>query len=631
MMDNRLYKKLSSMDILKRAWHLVRNDARTDFIYDTYRYSDFGFSLEDNLESIQDNLIRESYYPKPLLEIDVPKSSLAVRPGSVPEIEDRIVTYTIIYLIAPYLDKKLPAGVYSYRLKPEKIQERLFHDHEILKFPFLKKRTIQERIDIVEPWYGQWPKFIEISKYTFEEQRYRYLSISDIVAYFENVSLEILRDEILLKYLPKEQKIINLLMHILQYWSWRSCEGKPVLRGIPQGNDVSSFLGNIYLLPLDEEFVKFSKNREIKYFRYMDDVKIFSKDESVARECVFVMNSILRKLHLNIQGKKTLILRDQDIKDEVEDSRLENVNTVLKEFEKESKKISKTEKEKYIGVLKQQYKKIRTRRKAISGRDLRLFRRLITGFTLLKDPYLIPRALKEIEKNPDSRLMASVVKYFKFFPNKEIIRKKLVNFLYSPLNKFAQQEAQVLIALRYARICPRRLLSYVKKVRRSKLKHWYVRIQAILLLTQLELSKADLKSLLKQYKSEKNIEVKKALIKPLCQLSRDDLGKFLREAIFERNSKITQIIKMLILLQEKEDKALHEISFIFNDFYEVKLMDEFYKLEIIKLSQNERVLKSFLSNLRGKRRYVRHPVLSKKVNRAIEFVKEELKRRESKS
>lgn len=259
-------------------------------------------------------MLSESYYPKPLLEIDVPKSSPAVRPGSVPEVEDRIVTYAIIYLIAPCLDKKLPEGVYSYRLKPEKTRDRLFHDHEILKFPFLKKRTIQIRIDIVEPWYEQWPKFIEISRHTFEEEGYRHLAISDIVSYFENISLEILRDEILLKHLSKEQKIINLLTHILEYWTWKSCEGKPVLRGIPQGNDVSSFLGNVYLLPLDEEFEKFSKKEEIKYFRYMDDVKIFSKDESVARECIFIMNNLLRKLHLNIQGEKPLFYKEKTLK-----------------------------------------------------------------------------------------------------------------------------------------------------------------------------------------------------------------------------------------------------------------------------------------------------------------------------
>lgn len=615
-MSNRLYKKLCSIDVLKKAWHLVRNDARTDFIRDIYRYSDFGFSLDDNLKSIQEDLIRESYYPKPLLEIDVPKSSLAVRPGSVPEIEDRIVTYAIIYLLAPYLDKRLPEGVYSYRLKPEKTRGRLFRDHEIPKSPFLKRKTIRERIDIVESWYEQWPIFIEKSISSFEEEGYRYLAISDIVSYFENIDLEILRDEILLKYLSKEQKIINLLMHILEYWTWKSCEGKPVLRGIPQGNEVSSFLGNIYLLPLDEEFEKFSKKEKIKYFRYMDDVKIFAKDESTARESIFVMNGILRKLHLNIQGEKTLILQNEDIRNEIEDERLDQVNAVLKEF-REEKKLVKDKREEYIQILKQQYKKIRARKKAIWGKDLRLFRRLITAFKELGDPYLVSRALKEIEKNPDDRLMGSVLRYFKIFPNREIIRKNLINFLYSPLNKFPLQEAQVLTALYYTRIYPRELISYIKKIRRSRSKHWYVRSQAILLLSQLELSKADLKSLLKQYKSEKNIEVKKALIKPLCQLDKNSLNKFLGESIFEKDSKITQVIKLLTLLQEREDKAFSEINSIFNDFREDKLMDEFYKVEIIKFSKSNKVKEALLKSLKRKRRNIKRPILSKKTDRVI--------------
>jgi len=619
-MDNKLYKKLLSLDVLKRAWHLVRNDARTDFIRDAYCYLDFTFNLEDNLKTIQQDLIKESYYPKPLLEIDVPKSSLAVRPGSVPEIEDRIVTYAIIYLIAPYLDKKLPEGVYSYRLKPEETRDRIFQDHDILKFPFLKKKTIRSRVDIVEPWYGQWPKFIDQSVYTFEEKGYRYLAISDIVSYFENISLDILRDEILLKNLPKEQKIINLLMHILEYWTWKSCEGKPVLRGIPQGNEVSSFLGNVYLLPLDEEFRKFSRKKDIKYFRYMDDVKIFAKDEATARECIFVMNNILRKLHLNIQGEKTIILQGEDIKSEIEDERLKHVNTILEEFKKE-KKLTEEKRREYIKSLKQKYKMIRTKKKAILGKDLRLFRRLITAFTLLNDSYLISRTLKEIEKNPDDKLMVNVVRYLKCFPNSERIRDKLINFLYSPLNQFAQQEAHVLTALRYVRTFPKELTSYVKKIRRSKLKHWYVRIQAILLLDQLELSKKDLRSILKQYDSEKNIDVKKVLFRPLCQLDKDNLNKFLRKSIFEKHSKTTQIIKMLLFLQDKEAEAIREINYIFNDFREDKLMDEFYKLEVIKFSKHEKVRQILLKSLKGKIRAIRHPILLKKVNRIIEYLK----------
>ena len=251
-MARTLYEKLFDLELLKRAWHLTRDDAKTDFIFDCYRYNDFAFRLEDNLKTILQSLEARTYHPKPLLKIDVPKSSLAVRPGSVPEIEDRIVTVAIIYLIAPILDKKLSDTIYSYRLKAKPDRDRIFEDKEILEFPFLKKKTIQRRIQIVEPWYGQWPKFDSAVRYAYEEEGYNRLSVSDITSYFENIHLDILRDK-LLKHLPKEQKLINMLMEILEYWAWRTHEGRYLGRGLPQGNTVSSFLANIYLLQLDKE------------------------------------------------------------------------------------------------------------------------------------------------------------------------------------------------------------------------------------------------------------------------------------------------------------------------------------------------------------------------------------------
>jgi hypothetical protein len=495
----------------------------------------------------------------------------------------------------------------SYNLRECKLQNSQFVQYRL---------EYNSRIDIVEPWYELWPKFIKKSIYTFEDEGYGYLAVSDIVAYFENISLEILRDEILLRYLPNEQKIINLLMHLLHYWTWKSCEGKPVLRGIPQGNDVSSFLGNIYLLPLDEEFIKFSRKNTIRYFRYMDDVKIFTKEEPLARECIFIMNNILRKLHLNIQGSKTLVLRGEEIKNDIDDERLVKVNELLGDF-KSKKKLTVQQKACYIKVFKEQYKKIRTRKSAIVRKDLRLFRRLITGFTLLHDPYLVNRSLKEIEKNPDNSLMTNVARYFKYFPKKEYIRNKLINFLMSPLNKFVLQEVQVLDLLRYYRSYPSNLISYVKRVRKSKSKHWCVRVQAILLLNQLELSKQQLKSLLRQYKLEKNIDVKKTLIKPLCQLDDSSLSKYFKEAIFDKEPKIIRIIEMLTKLQFDDKKAFAELASIFNDFNENRLMDEFYKIEMIKFHTNSRVKKVLLKNLKRYKSKIIKSNLIKKTNRVI--------------
>jgi len=297
------------------------------------------------------------------------------------------VGFAIVILIAPKLDRCLPEGVYSYRLKEEPDRDNLFRDVQILKHPFLKRRTIQQRVDIAEPWYGVWPEFANDTRLAYEDKGFNFLSVSDISAYFENINIDLLRD-LLLKHLPKQQRIINLITNMLHYWAWRSYEGRPLPRGIPQGNTVSSFLGNIYLLPLDEEFKKFGQRNEISYFRYMDDVRVFAKEEAVARRTIFLMNDVLRGLHLNIQGGKTAILKGNDIAKELTDDRFDTVNTQIKGFESQ-RELTADERHNYSSILKKQYRRIRCRNRPPTGNDLRLFRRLITGFSLLEDPFLL--------------------------------------------------------------------------------------------------------------------------------------------------------------------------------------------------------------------------------------------------
>lgn len=620
-MANKLFKQLTKIETLKKGWHLVRNDARDDFIQGAFdRYSEFAFDLDDNIEKIQQDIINERYYPKPLLNIDVPKSSLAVRPGSIPEIEDRIVTFSIIYLIAGKLDKRLPEGVYSCRLKKGKIIDNIFEDNEILKYPFLKKETIKKHIDIIEPWYKQWPKFIEEARYVYEQEGYNYLATSDIVSYFENISLEILRDEILLKYIPREQKIINLLMHILHYWTWKSFDGKPVLRGIPQGNEVSSFLGNIYLLPLDD---KFSKIKEVRYFRYIDDVKIFSKNENISRKNIFLMNDILRSLHLNIQGNKTLIFKDKDILYEICDERFERVNNVVKDIGK-GQNISNLKRLEYINILKKEYKNIKWKRKQMMGKDLRLFNRFITGFTLLKNPYLVNRILKEVVNNPDYKLMTKAQKYLKHFPRQNKIVNHLTRFLESPTIKFAIQESKMLDILMYMNKYPKNAILFANKLIRNVKKEWYVRVQAILFIEQFIMDIEKINPFIEIYRKEQNVEVKKAIIRIICQTEKNKFISFIKESAFDKDPRISEVLKMLSCNLENEQRAKKALQYIFNDFYEEKLMDNYYQIEVIKMTENKNILKYLYGKLKDKRAKIKRECLEYKVEKTIKYLEDSL-------
>ena len=301
MAQNQLWKKLVDPKNLAKGWHLARAEIRQDFLNDPYYADKFTTHFEANLQEIAHRLISGTYAPQPITEIDVPKSSLAIRPGSVPQIEDRIVMQTVVLLLAPIADKSLPASVYSYRVKKKPTKTALFKESDSYDFPYLKRKTILTEIDPFESWYEMWPEFQEVSRSAFEEDGYNFLAISDISAYFENIQLPILRD-LLRGEFPDEPILVNQIFSFVEAWSIRTHEGRAHWRGIPQGTQISSFLGNMFLLPLDLRFREFTSHHEARYFRYMDDVKVFTRSWSEARLAIMELDKTLRSHHLNIQS-----------------------------------------------------------------------------------------------------------------------------------------------------------------------------------------------------------------------------------------------------------------------------------------------------------------------------------------
>ena len=617
-----LYDKLSDINLLRRAWHLARNDSRTDFMFDPYRYSDFAFRLDDHLEGLSQSLASMSYHPNPILAIDVPKSSLSVRPGTVLAIEDKIVLFAIAYLVAPRLDKRLPPNVYSWRVKEDAKGKALFHDHEILKFPFLKRPTIQKRVDFVEPWYEVWPRFIQDLEYAYEKEGYRFLVVSDIVAYFENIDLGLLRD-LLLAYFPKQPRIINFLIDILEHWTWPAIHGASAPQGIPQGNGVSSFLGNIYLLPMDQAFVSLANRRDIKYLRYTDDVKVLAKDMSTAREALFLMNDELRRLRLNIQGSKTRILEGTEIRKEFFDNRLEAVNEIIKKIQgKET--LSYTERERYVRELKEQLRLVEGTRGIIRNNELRLFRRLMTGFTLLRHSEMVRPVLDQLERNPDERLLNSAVRYLRVQNrNLKRIAERLVAYLTKEDGLFPYQQAHFFMTLRYMRNIPAEGWIEARRHIRLKKNHWYVRQQAALLLGQKKLVKKELNSLRNAYEKEKNTEVKKALMQALAQLPRPDLLTISRSLVFSAEPKLQRAGRFYHGLLFDEEKGNDQVKSLFNEFREEVLLDRFFEVEVLSKARNEVVRANLLKNLRRVRRQLNRPLLKERIEAIIQRLQSE--------
>ena len=335
MANDRLFKRLLDPELIAVGWHLAHADSRDDFATDPLGYANYWRLLKaDRFRFIVEQLRFDKTSGRPPNGNRYPKDRIERSTRNILRIEEATILHAIIYLIAPKIDPKLRKEVYSYRLaqdweKRAAKAQSLFSQGDVNEIPFLKRRTIRS-ISIEEPWYDAWPEFDEAGVNAFREHGFTYLTKTDITAYFENIDLQLLGSA-LRGYLPGERMIVEILMRILHSWTRRTPAGIPIGRGIPQGNNVSSFLGNIYLAPLDKKLVRFAQTRDAVWFRYVDDIKVFTKTFNDARDAVFLINSGLREVHLNLQGSKTEILHGPRLEYELVDPALNKINEFVEQ------------------------------------------------------------------------------------------------------------------------------------------------------------------------------------------------------------------------------------------------------------------------------------------------------------
>ncbi len=419
MARNVLYKHLCTPETLRIGWHLAQRDSRDNFLRDVVGYADFAASLSETITYVLRDLVARRFQPRHILEIDVPKSGLSVRPGNVLPMPDAVVLHAIVLLIAPRLDRRLSDQAFSYRLAKD-WEKRISKGHGMFRqaprdIPFLRNATIRQ-FDPFESWYDAWPEFDRTRRDAVLSDGYTHLTRTDITAYFENIDLRILENA-LRETLPNEPVLVQLLLRILAAWTRRTEGGTPVGRGIPQGNDVSSFLANIYLLPLDKALIAFCKKHDATWFRYVDDIDVYTHSAEAARAVVFEINESLRALHLNLQGSKTEILTGDDLVIEHENSDqllLDRIWSVIDRLDCRARANAKTVTA-LLSDLRPLTKRFRRGLPAsvrkLGKWDNRTLRRLMTCYGKTGRPYLKNVALACLKELPELRMLNKSLAY----------------------------------------------------------------------------------------------------------------------------------------------------------------------------------------------------------------------------
>jgi len=554
MAEDRLFRTLCDREVMLCGWHLAKDDSRDDFVSDPIGYADFASNLEERLDYLVEEVQALRYRPRHLIDVDVPKSGLSVRPGNVLPIDESVVLHAIVYVLAPALDKQLSNNVYSYRLHPEwekkaKKRKSIFRDGEPV-FPFLKRRTIR-LLDPFESWYEAWPRFVAETAAAQTSEGYTQLTKTDITSYFENIDLDMLEDQVR-RLLKRDggSKVLHVLFRILRGWTRTTSAGTVIARGLPQGNNASSFLANLYLIPLDRTLDAFCQKNDARWFRYVDDVKIFSKTERVARETVFTINRALRSLHLNLQGSKTKVLSGPNLKEELdtrEDDGLGAAFDAVKDLKPRNpddrKKIT-TELRGLRDTVSKFTQGLPRSVATLTGRESRVFRRLMTLYGQCARTQLVKPAFAALRHLPEYRVLVKALRYLSQMPysrHDDIVGTLLAMLEGSEL-PFPYQEAQVLQQLIYFHPRrPRPIASRIRTYALGKKRHWLVRQKALEAMATYPYRRDHAASVSKQHLSDNHFWVRRAA----CLLALRADAKFVRgtfdKLVFHPDPRLSRI------------------------------------------------------------------------------------------
>lgn len=603
------YSQISEKERLLDAWYLAHREAReSDFMLDAVRYGDFGFHRDDYLDFISRSLMDKSYHPKPLRRIDVPKSNYAVRPGSIVSIDDLIVLYSIALLIAPKLDKKLPRFVHSWRVKHgRKKKEELFikkWKKQIQEaYPFLKSKTISYYIDVFDPWYEAW-LFHNTEMVAAYEKGYNFMVVSDIVAYFENIELALLRELLLSNLGAGYQEVVNFLLQMLSYWVWPATNRFDAPRGIPQGNGVSSFLGNFYLFPLDKMFKNLAESKDIKCFRYMDDVVIFAKDKFVARDSLLKMNTLLRDMRLNLQGAKTKIMEGAAIREHFHHRAMERLNPIIEDIKgmRNGGSVDINMKKQHIAALNKLRKGMPVTIK--DPKQSRFYRRMVTAYSNLQNRGMITRVLGQIERNADYKILISAYRYFRrLVTNTKTIPSRLLLLLDSKDGALLDyQKAWLFTILRYTRNHSKRAMKIAQLAIEDDKVDLYVREQASIFYGTRNLNQEQQKYVLEKFNEETLPAFKRAWIHGLSQLSGKKLQGIANKLSLDTEPEVHRLGRMVYELLNEPHLSNKHTNKIFHDFedkfvHHSLLVDRIWEIDVLSKNRSLDVKTNLLNHI----------------------------------
>ena len=288
---------------LAQALQMAVLDLEEGHTPDPFRYSDYSPSQPSLSKRIEINLRRGLLRPMLPLELTFPKSEFATRLAKRIELEDLVVIYYCLIAIAGDLEDKLKPGVTAYRVRRTKRPPTIVQGATLILPKYIRKR-----LRIVNPWYNAWPGFMLALRRDYTKYGRKIIGASDITSFYDDIDLGLLRSGLRSRVRKCNLPLVNILVEMYQSWAVRDIHLLRQNRGIPQGTNSSGAIANYFLMSFDEALSKYAKNRNLRWYRYSDDMRLVGSSRDDVAAGLRGIGQHLARLNLIQQGSKTKIL-----------------------------------------------------------------------------------------------------------------------------------------------------------------------------------------------------------------------------------------------------------------------------------------------------------------------------------
>jgi RNA-directed DNA polymerase len=239
---------------------------------DRQSIEEFEGDLKNNLYKLWNRMSSGSYFPPPVLRVEIPKADGRMRPLGIPTVTDRIAQMMVKRYLEPKLEKHFHSDSYGYRPRKSAIDA----------VGVARRRC----------WEYDWVLDL------------------DIKGFFDNID-----HDLLMRAVQKHTACRWVLLYI-QRWlkaPVRLPDGSLEThgKGTPQGSVISPLLANLFLHYAFDLWMR-RENPSVPFERYADDIICHCKSEAQARALLDAVSKRMTECKLELNKVKTKITYCKD-------------------------------------------------------------------------------------------------------------------------------------------------------------------------------------------------------------------------------------------------------------------------------------------------------------------------------